>query len=142
MEELGRTLRERKRTLLVCHADLHPGNMIRNDAGEVYVVDWDEVMLGVKERDFLFVRGFLDSSVENIPFFQGYGPTAIDWPAFTYYMWERVIQDLIACTQVALFRDDLEEQTKIEAVDLFEAVLQDNDEYGMAKSAEAHMLAQ
>lgn len=139
MEEIGRMIRERNSTLVICHADLHPGNMIRNEAGKVYVVDWDDVMLGLKERDFLFVDGVLKKGVENLPFFQGYGSTRIDWGAFTYYMWERLITDLMACTQDVCFRADLEEQTKAEAVDLFAAVLRENDEYGMVKAAEAHI---
>jgi spectinomycin phosphotransferase len=36
--------------------DLHPRNLIRDHAGKVFVIDWDEVMLAPKERDFIFVR--------------------------------------------------------------------------------------
>ena len=35
--------------------DLHPANLLRDDAGQVFVIDWDEVMLDPNERDFLFI---------------------------------------------------------------------------------------
>jgi spectinomycin phosphotransferase len=54
-------------------------------------------------------------------FFQGYGQTEIDWIALTYYRYERVIQDLIACAQDVFFRDDLGEGAKADAVELFHA---------------------
>ena len=33
-----------------------PANLIRDRAGNVFVIDWDEVMLAPKERDFIFIR--------------------------------------------------------------------------------------
>src|SRR5207302_870821 len=36
---------------VVCHADLHPGNLLRDRAGHVFVVDWDDVMMAPRERD-------------------------------------------------------------------------------------------
>ena len=43
--------------------------------------------------------------------------------ALTYYLWERVVQDLIACTQDVCFRDDLGEETRAEIARLFHEIL-------------------
>jgi spectinomycin phosphotransferase len=61
----------------------------------VFVIDWDDVMLAPKERDFLFIPEYRVDSLtqqEISPFFQGYGVgTEIDWAALAYYRCERVV---------------------------------------------------
>ncbi|WP_274648797.1 phosphotransferase enzyme family protein [Paenibacillus humicola] len=118
MEKLGNALQKQKLTYVICHADLHPANLIRRD-NEVFVIDWDEIMLAPKERDFIFV-----AQPEAHPFFAGYGDAEMDWPALTYYLLERVIQDLIECAQDVCFRDDLGEDSKEDALRLFQAILE------------------
>ncbi len=112
LQKLAGELQSRSLPYVICHADLHPANLLRDALGHVFVIDWDEVMLAPKERDFLFVKESSADS-EALPgtstFFQGYGPTDIDWVALTYFRYERVIQDLIACAQEVFYRDDLGE---------------------------------
>jgi spectinomycin phosphotransferase len=64
-------------------------------------------MLAPKERDFIFVR-----SPHADAFFQGYGQVEIDWVALTYFLWERVVQDLIECTHNVCFREDWGEESR------------------------------
>src|SRR5438105_6812461 len=109
LEKLAGVLQSRTFPYVICHADLHAANLIRDPAGHVFVIDWDEVMLAPKERDFIFVR-----QPQAAAFWQGYGQTEIDWVALTYYLWERVVQDVIECTQDVCFRDDLGEETRAE----------------------------
>ena len=73
LEKLAAVLQSRSLPYVICHADLHARNLIRNRVGQVFVVDWDEVMLAPKERDFLFVR-----PPHAAAFFQGYGQAEID----------------------------------------------------------------
>jgi spectinomycin phosphotransferase len=96
MATLAERLRLQKHPYVICHADLHPANVIRDPAGDVFVIDWDEVMLAPKERDFIFVRHPHDDA-----FFRGYGEAAINEEALTYYRLERDIQDLIECAKIA-----------------------------------------
>jgi spectinomycin phosphotransferase len=142
LEKLAGLLRSRTLPSVICHADLHPANLLRDHAGQVFVLDWDEVMLAPKERDFLFVKeSFADS--EALPgtpaFFQGYGQTEIDWMALTYFRYERVVQDLIACAQEVFFREDLGEGTKADSVQLFAAILAEGGEIDAASQALAHL---
>src|SRR6266705_6773676 len=56
LEKLAEVLQSRTFPYVICHADLHPANLLRDPAGHVFVLDWDEVMLAPKERDFIFIR--------------------------------------------------------------------------------------
>lgn len=142
LEKLARVLQGRNLPYVICHADLHPANLLRDLAGHVFVIDWDEVMLAPKERDFIFVK---EAPVDDAagsstpPFFQGYGQTDIDWIVLTYYRYERVVQDLIACAQEVFFRDDLGEESKTNAVQLFQGILAEGGEIEAAIAAAVHL---
>src|SRR5262245_59090574 len=56
LEILAGVLQGRSGPQVICHADLHPGNIVRTPDDHLFVIDWDEVMLAPKERDLLFVR--------------------------------------------------------------------------------------
>ena len=146
METLGRALQRQSGPYVICHADLHPGNIIRNQAGEVFLIDWDDVMLAPKERDFLFVgqaradgAAPAQTAPQTSPFFQGYGETAMDWAALTYYRWERVIQDLIECVRWVFGGEDVSEEARADAVRLFEGVFAEGDAVDAALAAAAHL---
>jgi len=135
MEKLAEVLQSRTFPYVICHADLHPANLIRDPTGHVFVIDWDEVMLAPKERDFIFVR-----EPQADAFFQGYGQAEIDWIALTYYQWERVVQDLIECAQDVCFRDDLGEETRADVAQLFHEILaEDQSNIDAAYAAAAHL---
>ena len=142
LEKLAAELQSRTLPYVICHADLHPANLLRDASGHVFVIDWDEVMLAPKERDFLFVKESpSDSNALPVTpaFFQGYGQTNIDWIALTYFRYERVIQDLIACTQEVFYRDDLGEGTKADSVQLFQSLLVEGGEIDAATQASAQL---
>src|SRR3989440_13070059 len=136
LEKLAAVLQSRSLPYVICHADLHARNLIRNRVGQVFVIDWDEVMLAPKERDFIFVR-----EPQAAAFWEGYGQREIDWVALTYYLWERVVQDLIACTQDVCFRDDLGEETRADIARLFHKILADDQSSVDAAYAAASHLA-
>jgi spectinomycin phosphotransferase len=121
LEKLAGALQKRSGPYVFCHADLHPANLIRDANGHVFVIDWDDVMLAPKERDFIFVR---EPGADA--FWEGYGQTQIDWIALTYYRWERVVQDVIACADDMFFKDDLGEETRADIARLFHEILLGN----------------
>jgi spectinomycin phosphotransferase len=118
LEKLAEVLQSRTFPFVICHADLHPANLIRDRHGHVFVIDWDEVMLAPKERDFIFIR-----EPEADAFWEGYGQREIDWMVLSYYLWERVIQDVIVNAQDVCFRDDLGEETKAHIAQVFDESL-------------------
>ncbi len=134
MEKLAGILQGRTFPYVICHADLHANNMLLDPANHLFVIDWDDVMLALKERDFIFVR-----EPGAGAFFQGYGQTEIDWVALTYYQCERAVQDLIECAQEVFFRDDLGEESKADAVQLFSDLFAEGDNVDAAFAATAHL---
>ncbi|WP_374687156.1 phosphotransferase enzyme family protein [Promineifilum sp.] len=92
------------REWVLCHADIHNGNVLIGQDGTLYVVDWDTALLAPKERDLMFVgAGNLgrNQPEERDWFYRGYGATAVDPAALTYYRCERIVQDIAAfCEQI------------------------------------------
>jgi spectinomycin phosphotransferase len=98
-EQLALQLQSQHLELVLCHADLHAGNLLVAADGDFYIIDWDEIILAPKERDLMYIGGGLlggrRSPAEEVGlFYQGYGPTEIDPVALAYYRYERIIQDL------------------------------------------------
>ncbi|NLF01897.1 MAG: aminoglycoside phosphotransferase family protein [Anaerolineales bacterium] len=104
-EHLGAMLQSRSLPFVLCHADMHPGNLLIADDGAVFIVDWDNPVFAPKERDLMAIGAGMggaepDSRAEGW-FYQGYGQTEVDLMALAYYRYERIIQDLAAfCEQV------------------------------------------
>ena len=94
-------------------------------------------MLAPKERDFIFVR-----SPHADAFFQGYGQAEIDWVALTYFLWERVVQDLIERTNNVWFKEDWGEESRLEAAQLLDVILaEDRGHINAAHQASTHLPA-
>jgi len=98
--QLGQALRQRARPFVLCHTDLHAGNVLLSANDELAIVDWDDPIFAPKERDLMFVGGGVgaiwDSAREDALFYRGYGPTEIDPVALAYYRYERIVADLAA----------------------------------------------
>jgi spectinomycin phosphotransferase len=105
-ERLAQELQMQPPESVVCHADLHAGNILIDASGAFYLVDWDTLIRAPKERDLMYAGGgqFRDTRTpqqEEALFYQGYGPTPIDPRALAYYRYERIIEDIaVECEQI------------------------------------------
>ena len=83
---------------VLCHGDVHAANIMLDHEGGLYIVDWDTPRIAPRERDLLFIVGSIIARTvtphEEACFFQGYGLTAINWRALTYYRYERALEDV------------------------------------------------
>jgi spectinomycin phosphotransferase len=113
-EQLGNALQGRSQEFVLCHGDIHAGNLLISAAGDVYLVDWDTSILAPKERDLMFVGagigGTWRSEREAAWFYQGYNGTGervdVDQTALAYYRYERIVEDIAAfCGQLLLTGD-------------------------------------
>jgi len=96
---LAETLRSRADAFVLCHGDLHPGNLLIGANEEFAIVDWDTLTLAPKERDLMCLGGGFTTTwgdAQEAWFYQGYGATEIDPLALAYYRYERVIADFAA----------------------------------------------
>jgi spectinomycin phosphotransferase len=98
-DALAAVLATRDLDFVLCHGDIHPGNLHITPDGTLYIIDWDYPMLAPRERDLMFIgggQGFMatDAEQEVRLFYRGYG----DWPpdpqALTYYRYDRGLTDL------------------------------------------------
>ncbi len=109
-EQLASELQSKSLELVLCHTDIHGGNILISDTGELYIVDWDDPILAPKERDLMFIGGGIDeiwkSEREEVMFYQGYGETEINLSALAYYRFERIIEDLVVICEQLLLTDE------------------------------------
>ncbi|MGH2975951.1 MAG: phosphotransferase, partial [Solirubrobacterales bacterium] len=103
--QLAQALRTRPNApdaFVLCHADLHAGNVLLStqDDHDLAIVDWDAPIFAPRERDLMFIGGGIgaiwDSAREEALFYQGYGATEIDPVALSYYRYERIVEDVAA----------------------------------------------
>ncbi len=96
--------------LVLCHSDIHGGNILIGDTGELYIVDWDDPILAPKERDLMFIGGGIDEIWKNehqiALFYEGYGNVNINLAVLAYYRYERVIEDLVVICEQLLLTDE------------------------------------
>lgn len=106
-EKLGSELQNQNLEFVLCHGDIHAGNILIDKNGAIYIVDWDTLILAPKEKDLMFTGGGI-GSVWNKPkeselFYQGYGSVDINPTALAYYRYERIVQDIAAfCEEIFL----------------------------------------
>lgn len=106
-EQLAQVLQAGPQELVVCHSDLHAGNLFIDSNGALYIIDWDELILAPKERDLMYIGGGLLASgltppEEEIRFYPAYGQTKLNAAALAYYRYERIVQDIFEyCKRVS-----------------------------------------
>ncbi|HSX05706.1 MAG TPA: phosphotransferase [Candidatus Saccharimonadales bacterium] len=104
-EHLAREMSKRSPTFVLCHSDIHGGNVLIDSSDRLYVVDWDEPIMAPKERDLMFIGGGVgnvwNKPAEEESFYGGYGQTDVDTLALAYYRHERIVED------IALYGHDL-----------------------------------
>jgi spectinomycin phosphotransferase len=103
-ERLAQDRQARSPKLILCHSDIHAGNILIDVNDAFYIVDWDNPILAPKERDLMFIgggQGFAGHTAqeEETLFYRSYGPTQIDPIALAYYRYERIIQDIAVCCE-------------------------------------------
>lgn len=107
-EWLAQVLQARSPELVVCHSDIHAGNVLTVRGGALYIVDWDNPILAPKERDLMYAGGCQFGSRRTLQeeehlFYRGYGPTTVDPFALAYYRYERIVDDIaVFCEQLLL----------------------------------------
>lgn len=91
---------------VLCHSDIHGGNVLMDKDDGLYIVDWDEPIMAPKERDLMFIGGGV-GNVWNKPyeaeqFYKGYGPVEVNQTILAYYRHERILEDISIYAQQLL----------------------------------------
>ena len=97
-QQLAEKLQNNSPKFVLCHSDIHAGNVLIDGNNVIYIVDWDEPIMAPKERDLMFIGGGV-GNVWNKPheeklFYKGYGKMEIDSTILAYYRHERIVEDI------------------------------------------------
>jgi spectinomycin phosphotransferase len=105
-EALAAHARSSSRPLVLCHTDLHAGNVLVTAMCELLIVDWDAPLRAPRERDLMYAGGgqfanHRSPAEEETLFYAGYGDVPVARNLLSYYRYARIIEDL------AIYADDL-----------------------------------
>lgn len=107
-ETLATMLQAQSPPFVLCHADIHAGNILIDNSGRLYIVDWDTLIFAPKEHDLMYAGGgqfpnHRSPHEEETLFYQGYTTAQPDPAGLAYYRYERIVQDIMAyCEQILL----------------------------------------
>jgi spectinomycin phosphotransferase len=126
-EQLGKQIQDQSPEFVLCHSDIHGGNVLMDGNDIIYIVDWDDPIMAPKERDLMFIGGGVanvwNKRHEERFFYKGYGKTEINMAILAYYRHERIVEDIALIGQ-QLFLSSVDNQTRIESykhfIDQFE----------------------
>lgn len=129
--------------LVVCHADLHAGNLLLDQSGRLFVVDWDTLLLAPRERDLLFVGGGLlgswCSAAEEVALFAaGYGETAVNRAALAYFRYDRLLEDIALYGEELLF-SDADSPDRVQALYYLQTNFRPNGTIALARQADGEV---
>jgi spectinomycin phosphotransferase len=107
-ESLSQKIEEQSPEFVLCHSDIHGGNVLIDGNGAIYIVDWDEPIMAPKERDLMFIGGGVANTWNNPReeefFYIGYGKTNINKILLAYYRHERIVEDIAQYAQALLLQ--------------------------------------
>ncbi|HAT8125277.1 TPA: aminoglycoside O-phosphotransferase APH(9)-Ia [Legionella pneumophila] len=138
-EELSKKIQLDLDKYVLCHSDVHAGNVLVVNEESIYIIDWDEPMLAPKERDLMFIGGGI-GNVWNKPheidyFYEGYGKTNVDKIILSYYRHERIVEDIAIYGQDLLSRVQNDE-SRLESFKHFKSMFDPNDVVEIAFSSD------
>ena len=111
-EQLASTVQGLPQELVLCHADIHVGNVLIGAGGDFHIVDWDTVKFAPREHDLMFLGAGIASvwnPHEAELFYKGYGACTVDPHLLAYYRFERIVQDIaVDSVQLLASADDQE----------------------------------
>jgi Ser/Thr protein kinase RdoA (MazF antagonist) len=111
LRHLQAVMRSHPRRMVVCHTDLHGGNLILNGAGDLYIVDWEGAQLAPPEQDLFFFAG--EDTFHGL-FWPNYArefPEAtLGLDALGFYFYRRGLEDLAEWIQRLLHTEQSQEQ--------------------------------
>lgn len=56
-EQLGQKIQQQSPEFVLCHTDIHGGNVLIANNGAIYIVDWDQPIMAPKKRNLMFIGG-------------------------------------------------------------------------------------
>lgn len=116
--KLGKQIQDQFPQFVLCHSDIHGGNVLMDGNDVIYMVDWDDPIMAPKERDLMFIGGGVANVWNKLHeekfFYKGYGKTEINTAILAYYRHERIVEDIALYSQ-QLFLTSVSDQDRAES---------------------------
>lgn len=123
-ESIAPRLQLNSNMFVLCHADLHGGNILIDAAQNIFIIDWESFVLAPRERDLMFIGGGVgnvwNKPEESRAFYQGYGKVDINFHVLAYYRIERILED-IAIYYERVMDSNISDEDRLIAYDLFKS---------------------
>ncbi len=113
LKELRAVMRRRPSRMVICHTDLHGGNLLVDSERNLYILDWEGAMLAPSEQDLFFFAGedrFWDLFWPNYQ--REFGQARLDVGVLGFYYYRRGLEDLTEWLQRLLQVNQTEEQVR------------------------------
>lgn len=92
-QQLAQRLRAQQLNYVLCHGDIHEDNVLISDTGELFISDWDNVILAPKERDLTFFQG--DGKADYLNGYFGADVAhSVNQAMIDYYVFEWALQEI------------------------------------------------
>jgi spectinomycin phosphotransferase len=113
LKELQALVRAQDKEMVFCHTDLHGGNLMLDDGGALYVLDWEGAWLAPPEHDLFFFawdERFWDLFLPRYE--RAFRPVRLDSATFGFYFYRRNLEDLAEWFVRILYENNGEEQDR------------------------------
>ena len=113
LKELQKVARIMDKDKVLCHTDLHGGNLMINDQGDLYILDWEGALIAPPEHDLFFCAWedrFVDMFLPNYQ--REFGPAELDSKVFGFYYYRRNLEDLTDWIVRILYENADDEQDR------------------------------
>lgn len=141
-EQLSQTACGQSHPFVLCHGDIHGGNVLITDNHNFYIVDWDDPLLAPKERDLMFigagVANVWNKELEENLFYQGYGQTDLNWDLLTYYRYERIVEDIAIYGEELLLKSSQDAESRLEMYNHFMGMFEPGGVVDIAFKTDKH----
>ena len=128
-QKLSEIIPKQPKDFVLCHGDIHAGNVLITGSGALYVIDWDEPLIAPQERDLMFMGGGVgnvwNNKREGELFYFGYGQTKINKNLVNYYRCDRILKDIVDYYQELLLNKG-EYKDRLTSFNQFRAFFESN----------------
>jgi aminoglycoside phosphotransferase (APT) family kinase protein len=95
LKSLQKIVTHTHKTMVICHTDLHGENLMVDDQGNLYIMDWENAMIAPPEHDLFFFAGYDSFWDTFLPHYtREFGPVNLNRDMFAFYYYRRGLEDL------------------------------------------------
>jgi len=95
LKNIQNIVRKSTKSKVICHTDLHGGNLMMDAEGCLYLLDWENALIAPPEHDLIFFAGESNFGEVFWPNYVRQFPAAgIDPQILSFYLYRRALEDI------------------------------------------------